>query len=64
MLIDRRSLREYGAASVRFKDDGAKLRQARPHGYERPWSQPPRRSPQAPASRDATPASNNLEADD
>jgi competence protein ComEC len=64
VLIDRRSLRERGAASLRFKGEEVEIRQARPRGYERPWAQRPQRLQQAPQPPDATPPLNNLEADD
>jgi competence protein ComEC len=65
VLIDRRALRDYGSAAVRLKRETLELQQARPRGYQRPWSQSPRRGqPQAPQSRDATPPGNSLEPDD
>jgi competence protein ComEC len=64
-LIDRNSLREHGAAAVRFNGEQVEIQQARSRGYQRPWAQAPRRSPQAvPQTQDATPPLNNLEADD
>jgi competence protein ComEC len=65
VLIDRNSLREHGAAAVRFNGEQVEIQQARSRGYQRPWAQAPRRSPQAvPQTQDATPPLNNLEADD
>jgi competence protein ComEC len=64
VLLDRKSLREYGAASVQVRGDQLQITRARPRGYERPWSRQAQHTQSDRRLNDGTPPINNLEADD
>jgi competence protein ComEC len=67
LLLDRRTRAGQGAITLYRSGEGFTLRAARPRGYERPWAPAQRetqRAPVRPASRDATPRSEDLEAGD
>ena len=70
MLVDRQAWRANGAISLSWTGDRFEQNAARPAGYERPWARPPRLAAETgaptlrPASRDATPREDDLEAGD
>jgi competence protein ComEC len=64
LLIDRDVWRERGAMSLRIQGRHIQINEARPVGYQRPWTQPPPRPTATPSDRDATPALNQLEPGD
>lgn len=70
MLIDRDRWRAQGATSLRWTGDRFEMSVARPAGYERPWARGPRptaipsSATRRPASPDATPRADDLEAGD
>jgi len=68
-LIDRDRWRAHGAASLRWLGDRFEMQVARPPGTERPWARAPRMAAtpstiRRPASQDATPRNEDLEAGD
>jgi len=68
ILIDRTVWRTNGAMALRWENDHFDQSAARPAGYERPWTRPPRAakavSATPPAPRDATPRTEDLEVGD
>ena len=70
ILIDRRAWRANGAMALRWSGDHFEQSAARPPGYQRPWAPGQReaadaaRAPARPASRDATPRTEDLEIGD
>jgi competence protein ComEC len=70
LLIDRHVWRAYGAIALRWRGDHFEQTAARPPGYDRPWARAPRnaittaQTPAGPASQDATPRTQDLEAGD
>lgn len=70
LLLDRKAWRGNGAMALRWTGDRFEQSAARPLGYERPWARGPRepaeaaQAPTRPASRDATPRTDDLEAGD
>lgn len=70
LLLDRKVWRVNGAMSLRWTGEGFEQQAARPAGYDRPWARAPRGTaetaspPARPASRDATPRDDDLEAGD
>lgn len=63
LLLDRDVLHDHGAVTLRIEDRRIALTAARPPGYRRPWTGPPRATTQGPAP-DATPPLNQLEPGD
>ncbi len=69
-LVDREVLRAHGAVALRFIGEGFEQSVTRPDGYDRPWTQVPNtsradaQSVSQPPARDATPRSEDLDADD
>ena len=70
LLLDRKAWRGNGAMALRWTGDRFEQSAARRPGYERPWARSPRepaeaaQAPTRPASRDATPRTDDLEAGD
>jgi competence protein ComEC len=69
LLIDRNVWRSQGAVALRWVGDRFEQTVARPPGIDRPWARAPAvtgstTSPARPASPDATPSTNDLEAGD
>jgi competence protein ComEC len=70
LLVDRKAWRANGAIRLRWTGERFEQEAARPAGYERPWARPPRASAETaspalrPASRDATPRTEDLSAED
>jgi competence protein ComEC len=64
LLLDRKAWRAHGALALQITGDTVAVSEARPAGYERPWTPQPRRSAPSPIPRDATPPSGTLEPGD
>jgi competence protein ComEC len=68
-LVDRKAWRSNGAMALRWTGDRFEQSAARPPGYERPWARGPRERADSeltptPASRDATPHTEDMEPGD